>query len=240
MVVLWLMVTSWHGTASASVEHANRKAEIIGEARNPVSGELMYRELYYLNAQKLPAKVDYRLPDGRLLARKTLDFSSVGESLYRSRPSVEHSNKFTGRLFAVDSRSGELALTYRESAKEALQATTLSMLDNSAVDAGFDEFVRLRWEQLLAGQTVIMNFLLPSRQRFVSLALQYRHLPAAEDSLVWIQARPDNGLLRLFVDPIDLYYERDSQRLIRYSGVSNLVDASGASMTVDISYQYPK
>lgn len=219
-------------------------ADIVGEAFDRETGELLYREYYTLDDHKLPSKVEYRLPDGQPLATKKLRFL-MGDPTDRTMPSVEHHNLLTGRLMEVqrdDVEGGKISIRYRESHKGALEIAAIPFKKLAVVDAGFDEFVRQYWDRLLAKESLIIYFLMPSRLDFVALRLSYRTIPPNQDEwskqAVWIQATPANGLLRLFVDPIDLYYQRDSRRLIRYSGVSNLVDPSGSSMTVDIRYRY--
>lgn len=254
---LWLLlISSFLGLSVPVLSKANTlateaspaiDAEIIGEAFDRNTGELLYREYYTLTADSLPLRVDYRLPNGEAMATKSLQFSKRDNLQNLALPDVRHHNLLNGRLIEVeannpDANQDRVTVRYRENLKDDIESASIPRQAQAVVDAGFDEFVRLHWDRLVAGERLEMNFLMPSRLDFVSLQLRRRDIPSDSggngQQTLWIQATPANRLLRLFVDPIDLYYHRDSRRLIRYSGISNLLDPGGSSMTVDIRYQY--
>ncbi|WP_439133340.1 hypothetical protein [Pseudomaricurvus sp.] len=244
--MLWLIFCPvvWLADPVAAQAQGSEKhpPDIVGEARDIESNNLLYREFYTLDERGLPRKVEYRLPDDRLLATKALQFNQSGEPSELTFPSVDHQNLLNGRLMEVQGDGDPITVRYRESQRDPIEEASLPRKPQAVVDAGFDEFVRQNWDRLMSGERLTMNFLMPSRLDYVALQLRHRTLPSDRDEgsnqAIWIQATPANGFLRLFVDPIDLYYQRDSRRLIRYSGISNLMDPSGSSMTVDIRYQY--
>lgn len=253
----FLLLSSLLGVSAPAFSNANSSiaksfsaadADIVGEAFDLKTGQLLYREYYTLNDESLPLRVEYRLPNGEALATKTLQFTKRDNLQSLALPDVQHHNLLNGRLIEVKANNPEanqnrVTVRYRENLKDAIESASIPRQTQAVADAGFDEFVRLNWDRLAAGERLVMNFLMPSRLDFVSLQLRHREIPSGTTDTkagqtLWIQATPANSLLRLFVDPIDLYYQRDSRRLIRYSGISNLMDPSGSSMTVDIHYQY--
>ena len=47
-----------------------------------------------------------------------------------------------------------------------------------------------------------------------------------------------NWLLRILVKPIELGYDAEARRLTRFRGLSNIGDANGDGLVVDIRYDY--
>jgi hypothetical protein len=53
-----------------------------------------------------------------------------------------------------------------------------------------------------------------------------------------LRVEVDSWLLGLVAPTIDLVYDRESQQLLRFSGVSNIRSADNKSQQVDIAYRY--
>ena len=58
------------------------------------------------------------------------------------------------------------------------------------------------------------------------------------DDKLCLNIRLDSWLLGSFIDPIQLTYDRGSQRLLRFKGISNLKTDQGRSQKVEIEYRY--
>ena len=46
------------------------------------------------------------------------------------------------------------------------------------------------------------------------------------------------GILGLLTEPISLAYSREKKNLLRYQGISNIRNAEGGTLAVDILYRY--
>lgn len=198
--------------ASAAVEpSANRAppADIVGEAQDRRSGELLYREYYTCTDEGLRCSVEYRDAAGERIAFKTLDYTVA-----RHAPLVVFED-------------------FRHDRQVQLQ---LAPADDLVVDAGFDNYVRSRWAELSAGQTVTFRLrIVDADKPFRMRAKQVGDCPSEQ---LCLRVEVDSWLLGLVAPTIDLVYDRDSRQLLRFSGVSNIRSAEDKSQQVDIAYRY--
>lgn len=183
--------------------------DVVGTAYDTSGQQLLYRELHFCSDGQLQCKVDYRDPTGAGIAFKELDYSPGPH---------------------------QPALVMRD-LRNDLEHVVAASGDELVVDAGFDNYVRSRWDDLSAGEAVRFRFKVvgfddPIRMK----ALRQPDCPAEQ---LCLKVTVDSWLLGIFADPIELTYARDSQRLLRFRGVSNLRGPDGESQTVDIRYTYP-
>ena len=182
--------------------------DIIGEARDPDSGELLYYEHYYCTDDQLKCSVFYLRPDDRLIASKRIDYQ-----LSKKAPALSF------RDFRLDRR------------------VTIDRADTDAVvDAGFDNFVRLQWQDLAEGEEVRFPFRMVGRDQPIDM--RANKAGQCTDDKLCLNIRLDSWLLGSFIDPIQLTYDRGSQRLLRFKGISNLKTDQGRSQKVEIEYRY--
>lgn len=192
-----------------------------GEARDPDSGDLLYVEQHLLQLSAgtpMQRLVLYRCPEGTAFARKTVDYR-------QSRQAPEFSFE-------------DVRLGYREGLRRApgpelwfaeREAPRRTAIDEVALvaDAGFDEFVRLHWPALLAGDALRFAFAVPARLRSYGFALRrvgdrvIGDVPAAH-----LRLQVD-GWLGRWLPGVDLYYSHQSRRLLRFEGLSNLRSDTG-------------
>ena len=107
------------------------------------------------------------------------------------------------------------------------------------VDAGFDNYVRQRWTELMGADPVRFPFLVAGRDSPLAMRAGPDRQSECNPAQLCLQVELDSWLLRMLVAPITLTYDRESRRLLRFKGISNLKDAAGNSQSVDIRYQYP-
>ena len=184
------------------------RPDIVGEARDPDSGEIVYLEHYYCSADALKCSVFYLRPDRKLIASKELDYAPSKKAPVLTFKDYRSENEIT-----IDQRdSGEV------------------------VDAGFDNFVRLQWQDLAEGAEVKFPFRMVGRDDPIGMRASREQ--RCEDDKLCLEIRLDSWLLGKLIDPIELTYDRDSQRLLRFQGISNLKNDRGRSQRVEIEYRY--
>lgn len=186
-----------------------QRPDIVGEAVDPETGETLYLEHYYCTENALKCSVLYLRPNQELIASKQIDYE----------PSLK-APELTFRDFRTN------------------RQLSISPPDkDTVVDAGFDNFVRLQWQDLAAGEEVIFPFRLVNREKPLTMRAS-RDEKGCADGQLCLEVRLDSWLLGALVDPIELIYDRDSQRLRRFQGISNLKSDAGRSQKVEIRYQY--
>jgi hypothetical protein len=200
------------GSVTAS-ELAPGNPDVIGEAFSKDSGELLYREHHYCNSDGQRCEVLYIDTLGEIFARKELDYS-------------------------VSEKSPGLRLQDFRSEVDLQLAP--SMDPQLVVDAGFDNYVRLRWDDLLEGDEVRFPFLVAGRDEPLAMRAGPGREAECDPRRVCLQIELDSWLLGMLVDPFELTYDRGSRRLLRFTGVSNIKDDEGKSQQVDIHYRYPE
>ncbi|MCB1844242.1 MAG: hypothetical protein KDI09_14875 [Halioglobus sp.] len=199
----------WSVLLSTSVRAIEGQPDVIGSAYDESGQELLYRELHFCSDSQLQCSVDYRDPAGTGIAFKELDYSPGPH---------------------------QPALVMRDLRNE-LEHVVSASGNEVVVDAGFDNYVRSRWDELSAGEPVRFRFKVVDFDDPIPMkALQ--QADCAEERLC-LKVTVDSWLLGFFADPIELTYARDSKRLLRFRGVSNLRGPNGESQTVDIRYTYP-
>ncbi len=192
---------------------AVRNPDVIGKAFERGSDRLLYEEHHFCNEDTSLCQVFYLNATGDLFARKDIE--------YQKAPSAP------GLLFRDFRKDLEIRIDPSEDSE-------------LVVDAGFDNYVRQRWGELSGGESIRFPFLIAGRDRPLAMRAGPDKDDECEESTVCLEIELDSWLLGMIVDPIELTYDRDTRRLLRFQGISNLKDDEGGSQQVDIRYQYPQ
>lgn len=222
LALIGLLAASDAAAAAPSAGSAVLRQE-EGLARDPRSGALLYSE-YHLARREGPRPIErlviYRCPDGKPFGRKHLDYRASATA-----PAFVFDDRRSGYREGLR-RAGSPALFFRSSTRERERSAALSG-EGAVVDAGFDEFVRANWAALQAGKPVPMRFAIPSRLRSMLFSLSRTGSARVAGEDAWVFRLKLDGLLGLVAPAIDVSYGKQSQRLLRFEGLSNLRDASG-------------
>lgn len=216
--------------------HANEVITYSGKAYSmDDSRTLLYCEehqLKLLNDEPYKRQVRYFDSNNNLIAEK--------ENNYFSNPAAPefsfHDKRHNYYEQARYNDDGSLTLILKEdndSQSQKIQAGDLP--DNLIIDAGFDEFVRRHWQSLLSGQTVSFSFASVARLDLISFRLKKI---ADDDQKLVLSMRLESRLLAWLLDPIELTYDRNNRNLLRYRGLSNIMDTNGETYSADIRYDY--
>ncbi len=226
----------WSGVAAAvclalglvaSPAHAALSFE-EGLARDPESNALLYREHHLVrrvDGQPRERLVLYRCADGTAFARKRVDYRG---SVQAPEFSLEDARLGYGEGLRRRGDAGTVWVREGSGRKERSAA-----LDDArarlVADAGFDEFIRGQWSALSAGKSVPLRFAVPSRLESlgfkVSRVGQATHAGEAAD----VFRLRLGGVLGWVAPHIDVAYGRESRRLLRFEGLSNLREDDGRS-----------
>jgi hypothetical protein len=201
------------------------------------SGEPLYTETHteiWSEGRLHSREVRYAEPDGDLIAEKVVRYGMSPEA-----PSFEMIDHRLGRKEGAQVESSSITL-FHGPIDGGSRTREVERPSTAVVDAGFDAFMRERFDSVLAGERIEFDFAVPALRRFFRFEL----LPKGEISYdggtaVLVKMRPASALLRLAVDPVDLIYSR-SGRLLEFRGLSNMADGSGERYKARIVFDYPE
>jgi hypothetical protein len=209
-------------------------ATFEGYAREPDSGALLYVETHFVWDAGTPREsriVLYRCARGRQpFARKELSYAQE-----RSAPSFDFEDARSGFREGLRREAGVAFVSASAGADGPRRSARLDARALVA-DAGFDEFVRANWDALERGDVLLAPFLVPSRLDRVQFRVRKQstaQVGGAEASVIRLSVA---GPLGWFVADIDVVYRNQDRRLASYSGVTNIRDANGRTLTARIDF----
>lgn len=220
---------------SVAATAAERWERRIGEARSLADGRVLYREEHLLqrDAQGEPSQrlVLYRCPDGAAFGRKTLT--------YGDNPVVPTFRMEDARWGYVEQlEAGPEGLTISvQRPGEAPQTGVIAVDDaNLVADAGYDEFVRRRWDELSTGDKVRLDFVVPSRLTYYGFAVQKQREERVDDSAVKVFSLGLSGFFGMFLPKIEVAYDAETRELRRFVGLTNIRDVEGDNVEARINF----
>jgi hypothetical protein len=223
---------------SAGVSAQDNNYVVTGNAYSLETNQLVYRELYTSVDESKQVHVDYVSPEGDVFATKNLT--------YQGEP-------FQPQYELVDNRDDEKIGVRFDGPRMILfhamrdMRNEKTLFDNArvVVDAGFDAYIQLNWDQLIAGKSLRFDFAFPTR--LSTVALEVRKIKAADSPVydneygqqwVYFRIAPAKKLASLFADPIFLAYDPNGKYLMRFHGRSNIDDQYSGPWDVRIEYEY--
>lgn len=207
-------------------------AYVVGTAYSPGSDQILYTESYTTDSAT-QAQVKYNGAEGELLAEKQLDFSHD-----RHAPDVIRKDYRLDLSLTITTEDDITTMRAKRNGEAPLDAT-LEVDDKLVIDAGFDFFVQDQWRDLMARKEIKFRYLLPARKTAIKLKLKQRDCKAGQQQRVCFQVKATNWFVAALMPPIDLEYDKNSLRLLRFSGFGQLPDSNGKNQEVDIHYRYP-
>lgn len=225
--VRWIAATAlaMAGIGAAHGTVRRERAEVYAAG----SERLLYREDHLVQPGANPERwVLYRCPDGKPFARKRVETGGP-------RPDFALEDARDGYREGVRAAGNTRQVYVQRAGKEA--SRRLPMPADGVIDAGFDAAVRARWAELMHGDDVHLQFLIPSYQRFFPVRL--RHV----GSLDWNGIAAERLQMKLdtwfgfAVPDVTLVYARADRRLLEFNGTGNVRDARGRNPQVRIAFQ---
>ncbi len=229
----------WGFSLTVSVAIAQEPAYVTtGTAYNPDTNQVIYREAYTAINEMGEVQVDYLNSQGAKIATKKL--------VYQGEP-------FQPTFVLEDFRDEETISVQYEKARMVVRHKDMNgtrqqiILDHAkvVVDAGFDAFIQIKWDELMTGKSLRFDFVLPTKLSTVALEIE-KIAPALSpvynkeygDSWIYFRLQPAKKWISIFADPIHLAYDPNGKYLMRFYGRSNLDDARGIPQDVRIEYEY--
>lgn len=215
-----LAILSVSGPAAACVAEwaLEQKFDVRGDAHT-LDGIPLYTE--YLahrpDGQGGKLTVRYTTPQGAPIADKDVEYRC---------------NATTPSFRLVDHNTGEVeGVNWKEGIVETFQGEEMKRIDPppgpAIVDSGFDNAIKLHWDELIEGNDVTFHYLFPRNGSFLKLRLRQSEAPPAlanegNDNTVFFTIAANNLFLRALSKPIFVGYDKDTRSLRYYLGPSNL------------------
>ena len=206
-----------------------------GSAYLAGSDQLLYRETHYLFSGEQGGErvVLYQCPDGRAFARKRSRDDGNAQA-----PDFDLVDARVGYREGVR-RNGEQREVYvQRTATQAEQADPLQLPADGVIDTGFEAFARLHWDELVRGDTLPFDYLVPSRRKFFAFKVVRIDLPTAPPGSVTLRLA-STSWLSFLLPHIDVSYDLQTRRLVHYEGLSNVRDVK-TGKNYRVHYEYPK
>ncbi len=207
-------------TAAAAEPEGQR---LTGCAYDGDSRRLLYSEVHeqrWENGRNLGGSVTYFDSAGKQIAAKTLD--------YRNDPFVPIFRfEIPGQDYAegiTDNR--DAVVMVRKSRERGEQTRRVDKKSSIAADGGVVHFVKANFQVLLEGKALSLR--LPVAGHLDTYSVRVRHAADIElDRRPAVRFRIEhNSPLALLLDPVEMTYDRETQRMLQYSGTSNMRDPS--------------
>ncbi len=204
-----------------------------GEAR--LEGELVYRELHtvtFEGEKPLRSETVYSDAAGAELGRLVNDY---GPSL--ALPAHEMVDKRAKNAHGVRYREQKPEMFNREGEKEEKEALDPKDYKEGVLvgGQGLHYYLVVNLEEVVKKSKLPLKFVIPGRLDVYDF---YLRVIEATPERVNLEIEIDNWILKLFAPKLELTYDRKLRRLLRYRGLSNLLDSRKKMMNVEIKYRY--
>jgi hypothetical protein len=249
---LSLTTNAAEAVVSKSLTHTkDQSIHYSGTAYSLDNDQILYREDHTLtmkDGQPIERTTLYYDADNQLFAEKNNRYRSQfnnSDSNNSDSSNTGSDNSATPDFMLTDDRYGysesmeQDGKRWRVEYKEPEESGNkiLSKPDYTPViDAGFDEFVRAHWNDLMEGDTVNFSFAVPSRLEWID----FRLIPLAQkDGTLTVEMRLKSRWIAWLLDPVFLTYDIKSKRLLTYRGLTNIRTMNGDGIKAEIRYTYP-
>lgn len=224
------------GYAVCTQEELTGKAFELASTQKEKNSSWIYTETYQRlreNGVLRMDQVDYTDPQGKRFARKRVVYD---KSL--SHPSFKLIDIRANYLESAEVINDVTHITYQAPGKQKANYTQLKLPAQAVHDAGFNPLITQHWQELLQGKKIPMQFLAPSRASY----LDFMIIPADQHSetQVKVTLKATQALYAWAIQPIELIYNRDTQQLKTFSGLTNVKNKDGKNFRAQIDYSYQK
>lgn len=205
---------------------------MVGVARDK-AGQFLYCEMISRPAEQ-QLHLEYSR-NNQVFATKHL---SYGQSL--KMPEVLQQDSRTGEVREAKLVGNQIILRYQPNRHKKISEAYIAADKADVVDAGFDNYVRLHWDELVSGSIVPINFASMAHLKVLPLRIRNQPLQTCDAQVregFCFQVEIDNALLRLVLGNIKLLYDQQ-HRLQKFDGMVNVTNDDGDNQKAIIHYYY--
>ncbi len=223
-------------TAAGSGSSVER---LIGVVYDAETGKQVYTEQHLTVREETKARLETRYVD--------VQDSLIGQRLveYRDGKVVRYEleQPHIGRKEIVERTEDGLLIEKIEKDERRAKQVTYKNPESIVIDAGFDDLIVRRWDELIEGQSLRVPF--ASTGQLDVVYLQLKRVDASNTVLekagkVRFEMNAANPILRFLLDPVIIEYYTESKELASYRGISNLKDENDQAYQVFIEFQHDR
>lgn len=210
-------------------------ADLKGVASTLDGKTLVYTEIHKVTTsnegfnKKIETK--YLKPDGEIFAEMESDFT---KSL--TVPDVKFTDKrFNKTEELTFNPSNKLVIFKTIVNNNSLPAKEFKFNETMAVGQGFDNFVKINFENL-KNKTVPLKFGVLSEMDFFSFK-GYKKKKDSNNNIIQFGIELSSLLFRLFTNELILEYDLNTKQLLSYKGLSNILTDEQKTQSVFIKYE---
>ncbi len=215
-----------------------RTERYVGSAVDLKTGKLIYTEEHeavYENDVNVRSVITYRDDKSTVIGKKEITFNGTSPVASFRREDYRYGTVES----AAPSGSG-IKLQNKTDAAASMKEEVVSIPQPLAIDAGLNNLVRNYWDALKRGEKITFNLGVPSQLDY----FQFRVLSVREEGLfgkrtMVVRFESDHWYIRLFVEPVVVWYDIDTKRAVKYEGISNIYDEKGKSYQVRVTFDKP-
>lgn len=230
-----LAAALWPAPVTQHCQSIPENVVVVGVALD-THNDFLYCE-YFTVPDKNHLHVDY-VKDSKPFASKQLDYTNS-----QITPTVKQIDGRSGELREAELIASKFVMRYQENNADKLNSVTFSAKDVDVVDAGFDNFVKAHWDELVSEKPMSINFGSTVHQKIIPLRIAASPIKKCQvnstnpAATYCFTVAIDNVILRALISNIKISYDA-SRRLVQFNGVVNIQSDAKESQTAIINYFY--
>jgi hypothetical protein len=210
----------------------------IGTATDLNTGKLIYTEEHesrYVDNVNVGSTITYRDEKKNVIGKKEIAFENTSPLVSFRREDFRF-----GTMESAERVPAGIRLVKKEDFSSGEQEKIIPEAASLAIDAGLNNLVRNSWNTLIQGEKVVFNLAVPSQLDYFEFRVKKDREEVIQNKrTLVVRFESDHWFIRLFVDPVIVWYDVETKRAVQYEGISNIYNESGKSYIVRVTFDKP-
>ncbi len=210
----------------------------IGTATDLKTGKIIYMEEHearYVDDVNVSTVITYRDGKNIVIGKKDIFFDGSSPQVKFRREDYRF-----GTIESAEPSATGVRLSTKENSASEQKEKIVSIGAPIAIDAGLNNLVRNSWGDLQQGKKVSFNLAVPSQLDYFEFRVaKVREELVQNRKTIVVKFESDHWYIRLFVDPVIVWYDIETKRALQYEGISNIYDEKGKSYVVRVTFDKP-